>query len=63
MLEELEPLCRGKASIRLEDVDDDPELVERYGARVPVLCVEDTEICHFHLDKAAFLTVLNQDAA
>jgi hypothetical protein len=63
MLEELEPLCRGKASLTLVDVDENPDHVRLYGDRVPVLCGGDGEICHFHLNKAAFLAVLNQDAA
>lgn len=36
------------------DVDDDPELVRRYGARVPVLVAPDgNEICHYFLDVEA----------
>ncbi|MGI9308302.1 MAG: glutaredoxin family protein [Gammaproteobacteria bacterium] len=60
MLEELEPLCRGKANVMLQDVDDDPVLADLYGDRVPVLCSGDAEMCHFYLDKTAFLAVLNQ---
>lgn len=32
------------------DIDRDPELVERYGTRVPVLVGGDTELCHYFLD-------------
>lgn len=36
------------------DVDSDPELLRRYGARVPVLTGPDgTEICHYFLDAGA----------
>lgn len=36
------------------DVDADPDLVRRYGARVPVLTGADgTEICHYFLDADA----------
>jgi thioredoxin reductase (NADPH) len=33
------------------DVDDDPELVKRYGDRVPVLLAGDTELCCHFLDE------------
>jgi hypothetical protein len=32
------------------DVDSDPELVRRFGLRVPVLVADDEEVCHYHLD-------------
>jgi hypothetical protein len=42
------------------DVDTDPELVRRFGTRVPVLVGGDgTEICHYFLDKAALRRYLD----
>jgi thioredoxin reductase (NADPH) len=35
------------------DVDDDPELEDRYGEKVPVLVEGEREICHYYLDEAA----------
>jgi hypothetical protein len=32
------------------DVDGDPELVRRHGHRVPVLVIDDEELCHYRLD-------------
>ena len=37
------------------DVDRDPELRHRYGARVPVLAHGGDEICHYFLDESALL--------
>lgn len=37
------------------DIDGDPALVEKYGFFVPVLTQKDRKICHYHLDKGAFL--------
>ena len=37
--------------IRVRDVDDDPELVARYGDRVPVLLAGDRELCCHFLDE------------
>ena len=34
------------------DVDDDPLLARRYNELVPVLALEDEEICHHRLDEA-----------
>lgn len=53
MLEEIEPLIKGRAHLEIRDVDDNPDWVSRYGARVPVLLVANAEVCHFHLEKAA----------
>lgn len=42
------------------DVDDDAELVRRFGARVPVLVAPDgTEICHYFLDAEALQQYLD----
>ena len=40
------------------DVDGSPELVARYGARVPVLVHGSFEVCHFFLDLAALRRTL-----
>ena len=33
------------------DIDPEPELVERYGTRVPVLAAGETELCYYFLDE------------
>ena len=40
------------------DVDSSPELVARYGAKVPVLVQGSFEVCHFFLDLAALRRAL-----
>ncbi|MDH3510770.1 MAG: glutaredoxin family protein [Gammaproteobacteria bacterium] len=55
LLGELEPLVRGRASINVRDVDDRPEWQATYGERVPVVCCDGDEICHYTLDRAAVL--------
>lgn len=47
-LERLKPELGFEYSVR--DVDDDPELVSRYGERVPVLVADATELCCYFLD-------------
>jgi hypothetical protein len=51
MLEELVPLCRDRASIRVLDVDSREDWRQAYGTRVPVLCVEDRELCVAQVDR------------
>jgi len=58
MLEQLEPLCRGRAALRVEDVDTEPEWADAYGLHVPVLVVDGLEICRYQLDKAAVSQLL-----
>jgi thioredoxin reductase (NADPH) len=48
-LERLKPALGFEYSIR--DVDADPALASRYGARVPVLVAGDTELCCYFLDE------------
>lgn len=40
------------------DVDSDPDLVSRYGERVPVLVGDGVEICEGRLDRGAFARFL-----
>ncbi len=40
------------------DIDRDPDLIRRYDARVPVLCLDEREICHFFFDESALLAAL-----
>ena len=40
------------------DIDRDLELIRRYDTRVPVLCLDDTEICHYFFDESALLAAL-----
>jgi len=40
------------------DIDRDIELIRRYDAMVPVLCLGDTEICHYFFDESALVAVL-----
>lgn len=40
------------ATVRVIDVDADPELEARYDEQVPVLLHGETELCHHFLDAA-----------
>jgi hypothetical protein len=40
------------------DIDRDIELIRLYDTRVPVLCVDETEICHYFFDESALIEAL-----
>jgi len=40
------------------DIDRDIELIRRYDALVPVLCLDNTEICHYFFDESALVAAL-----
>lgn len=58
MLEELVPLCRDQASIRVLDVDSRADWRQTYGDRVPVLCGGGRELSVARLDRDALLAFL-----
>lgn len=53
LLEELEPLIKGRARLIVKDIDTRPAWVEEYGTRVPVVVAGGSEICQYHLDRNA----------
>ena len=52
----------GQRGFRLQeiDIDADPDLRARYGLLIPVLCLNEQEICHFQLNPAALKQALKQ---
>jgi thioredoxin-like negative regulator of GroEL len=63
LIEELEPLCR-ESAVRLHvvNVDDQPEWVQRFGTRVPVVCSGAREISAYPLDRRAVLAWLRGES-
>jgi hypothetical protein len=53
MVEELVPLVRGRALVKVVDVDTESALREEYGLRVPVLTCDGRLLCEYHLDRGA----------
>jgi len=47
--------------ITMVDIDKDPELAKRFNDLVPVLFVNDMEICHYKLNKKRLLRVLGPE--
>ncbi|MDO4233205.1 MAG: glutaredoxin family protein [Lautropia sp.] len=62
MLDALTPYRQAHGfDIEVLDVDQFPDLVERYNELVPVLLLDDEEICHWHLDEARLQEVLTRN--
>lgn len=54
MVAQLEPLAAELGwSVKVVDVDRDPELEARWDELVPVLLAGAEVLCHYHLDEAA----------
>jgi hypothetical protein len=62
MKDELETMdLTQTGSITMVDIDKDPDLTRRFNDLVPVLFVNDTEICHYKLNKKRLLRVLGSE--
>ena len=59
MLEELEQY-QSAVTVNVINIDDDPELIRKFAARIPVLAMGDTEICQYHLDQDALSNYLKK---
>ncbi len=40
------------------DIDRDIDLIRLYDTRVPVLCLDEIEICHYFFDESALIAAL-----
>ncbi len=47
--------------ITMVDIDKDPDLAKRFNDMVPVLFVNDIEICHYKLNKKRLLRILGSE--
>jgi thioredoxin reductase (NADPH) len=45
-------------SWREVDIDRNIDLIRLYDTRVPVLCLGETEICHYFFDESALIAAL-----
>jgi len=49
--------------VTVVDVDSDPELVRRFGIKVPVLLLDGSVICHYTLNSNELLRLVGQRPA
>ena len=59
LIEEIEPLLRGRAMLEVRNIDSRADWQEKYDTRVPVVEVDGCFICEHRLDRAALHKVLS----
>lgn len=58
LLEQLLDLVRGRATVTVRNIADDPELERRYGKRIPVVAAAGEDLCQYRLDADAIRRAL-----
>jgi hypothetical protein len=62
MEDELSPFIdKYKIAIRRQYIDNEPELVEQYGDKVPVLTLDNEILCEYFLDPDRLLRVIENN--
>ena len=62
MEEELRPFIESyKLTINRQYIDNDPELVQLYGNKVPVLTLDNETLCEFFLDPELLLSAIEKN--
>ncbi len=59
MVEAVLAMAGDRVRLRRVEIDDDPELVRRYSADVPVLCRGEEVVCMHFLDEARLAGLLD----
>ena len=60
LIEDLLPQVRDRARVEVLDVDTREDWLRRYGDRVPVVELDGSWICQFHLDRDALTAALRR---
>jgi len=58
LIEDLLALLRGRADVRVHDIDSRPDWLQKYDIRVPVVELEGVVLCEYSLDRDRVLGVL-----
>ena len=53
LIEELQPMIRGRADLEVLNIDSRPEWTEKYATRIPVIELGSRFLCQYHLDADA----------
>lgn len=56
-------VTEGRADLRVEDIDADPSLYERYTVRVPVVAVDGREVAEFEVREDDLVAAIDRAAA
>lgn len=58
LIEEIEPLLRGKATLEVRNIDSRADWQAKYDTRVPVVEIDGRFICEHRLERAALRRAL-----
>jgi len=60
MEDEIRPFIKKYAiTVRRHYIDNDPELEQRYGSKVPVLTLDDKTLCEYYLNPDSLLATIS----
>jgi glutaredoxin len=54
--------CPYKITVKRQYIDNEPELEQRYGTKVPVLTLDEQTLCEYFLDPEALLSEIENTA-
>ncbi len=60
LIEELQPLIRGRAEFEVLDIDSRSDWAGKYGTRIPVVELDGRFLCQYHLDADAVTNALGE---
>lgn len=60
LIEDLQPLVRGRARIEVLNVDARDDWARAYGTRIPVVELDGNFVCQYHLDTRAVEAALTR---
>jgi hypothetical protein len=59
LIEDLLPLIRDRAELKVLDIDSRADWTEAYGSLIPVVELNGLALCHYHLDRGAVVAALD----
>lgn len=63
LIEEIQPLSRGRAEIEVLNIDSRPDWREKYDRRVPLVEIDERFVCQYTLDREALQRALGDSEA
>ena len=61
MEDELRPfIVKYNITVKRQYIDNDPELEQRYGSKVPVLTLDEETLCEYFLDPESLIGVIEK---
>lgn len=59
LIEDLLPLIRDRVELEVLNIDTRADWTKKYGSLIPLVELNGSELCHYHLDRGAVITALD----